>query len=231
MSRGRDWSVLRPRDPVAGDPGELERVARACQRTAQALAEGAAALREVGCRASTWQSPAGEAFRVRTGDAVAALELVRPRFERTADVLAGYARAVQRAQDEADAALALAWRAQDERDAGDRARRSAADPVQERLWAYRADDAQRRLDAADRVLADVEASWWQAGARAAAALEEVTTADGLDDRWDLLAAVAVVADVAGRMSAVLGGMALVCMVLPVAPAVVAGSPARRCWPG
>lgn len=222
MTRRRDWSVLRTRDPVSGDPAELLRVARACERTAQALADGAAALRAIGCRSSTWVSPAGAAFRARTGDAVAALELVRPRFERTADVLAGYARAVEQAQDEADALLTRAWRAHDERQDADRACRAADDPGQQRLWAHRAEDAQRRLDAADRALADVEASWWRAGTAAAAELEEVTDADGLDDGWDVLAGVAVLADVAGQVSAVLGVMALTCLVLPVGPAVVAG---------
>lgn len=214
MTRGRDWSVLRTRDPVPGDPEELARLAREYQMTAQSLRDGAAVLRDVGCRSSTWDSPAGTAFGARMVDAVRALELARPRFERAAEVVSRYAGELVRAQAEADGALVSAWRAREDRDAADRVRRLVDDPLQERVWAVRAEEAQRRLDAADRRLAAAETVWWQAGARAAGALEAATAADGLADGWDVLGTVAVVAQAAGVVSTALGAGALFCLLVP-----------------
>lgn len=219
----RDGSPLRRSDPVPGDPAGLRALARRYDDAALAMTHGLVLLRDVAARES-WHSPAGTAFGGRVGGAAEVLDRARPRYRATAEALTRYAAEMQVVQDDADAVLRRARRAVEERDDADRARHAATgDPVLERRWAQEGDDAQARLHAADRALADVEAAWHSAGLRAAAALEEATD-DGLDDsRWQQLRetvadgaldVVAAAGRVSGLLSTALGAAAVVCLVVP-----------------
>lgn len=219
----RDGSPLRTWDPVPGDPAGLRQLAQRYDDAALAMTRGLALLRDVQARES-WHSPAGTAFGVRVEGAAEVLDGARPRYRATAEALSRYAAELQVVQDDADAVLRRARRALEERDDADRARRAAAgDPALERRWAEEGDDAQARLQAADRALSDVEAAWHRAGLQAAAALEEATD-DGLDDsRWQQLRetvvdvaldGVGAAAEISGLLSTALGAAAVITMVVP-----------------
>lgn len=215
MSRGRDWSLLRGADPVAGDPVALHALADRYLGTAEAADRAYGGLEAVVTSRPAWRSLAGLEFSWQVNKMSWALKGVGPRYLAMGQALHRYARELQDVQDDADAVLVRAQRAHDEREAADRAWRSQDDPALRQLHAERAEAAQRRLDDADRRLQELEGRWWRIGAAAADAIEEVTSADGLDDsRFDLLGVVESVSDAAATLSVALAGAALVAAVVP-----------------
>jgi hypothetical protein len=229
MRCSRDWSVLRAADPVGGDPEAVQQLARRCADTADAMHRGAVALRTVEGSATAWESTAGRAFRDRTGEVAAALERARPRYTSTAVALDHYAVRLRQVQDDADTVLVRAWQAHDESRSADHARWSATDPALKLLWGGRAEQAEAELRSAERALEAVEVSWHRAGQQAADALDEATSADGLDDsvRERIVdAGLDLVADLskdAASVSAALGVVAVVLMVVPGGQPFAAGA--------
>ena len=229
MRCARGWSVLRDSDPVGGDPVAVTQLSLRLRDTAEAMGSGAKALRTVQDSATSWASPAGRAFRDRTGEVAAALERARPRYASSAVALDHYARRLQQVQDDADAILTRAWKAHDDTLAADHARWSASDPAVRLLWGERAEQSEAELRRADRALEAVELSWHRAGQQAADALEEATSADGLDDSVrervvDL--GLDLVADLSGdaaHVSAALGLVAVVLMAVPGGQPFAAGA--------
>lgn len=198
MSRPLDWSPLRSRDPVPGDPAAVRALAQRWAETADAAASAAAGLRAVHGSATTWRSASGRAFRDRTGTTAVRVGRVQGRYAAGAQVLDSYASALQHVQDDAVDALLRARCAQDDLDVAERVRRSAVlsrtlaaaatgaaaapDAVEQRA-AERSADARRRIARADADLTRAESDWRDAGRRAVAALDEVAD-DGLTDRFD-----------------------------------------------
>lgn len=205
---------------MGGDPDAVQQLARRCADTADAMHRGAVALRTVEGSATAWESTAGRAFRDRTGEVAAALERARPRYASTAVALDHYAVRLRQVQDDADTVLARAWEAHDESRSADHARWSASDPALKLQWGERAERAEAELRSAERALEAVEVSWHRAGQQAADALDEATSADGLDDsvRERIVdAGLDLVADLskdAATVSAALGVVAVALMVVP-----------------
>ena len=124
-------------------------------------------------------------------------------------------------QSRADALLRQAQADDDERRAASRARLQNAstaqpDPHLDSQLHQRETDARGRVDTAGSTLSDLEDEWNAAGNRAAGAIEDVTSADGLDDSWwdDVLDVVSAVTDIAGKLSAVFGVISLICSFVP-----------------
>ncbi|WP_456598740.1 hypothetical protein [Blastococcus sp. SYSU DS0616] len=222
MSRPRDWSPLRPSDPVGGDAAAIARLARRYADTAAAITTAARALRTIHDSATTWESDAGRAFRERTAEVAGTIEQALDRYEGTAEALAAYARTLDDVQAGADTVLARAQRAEDARDAAWRARERAAtlpepDPVAERRAHDDAAAATAGIRAADEELAALEAEWQAAGNAAADAIDDVLGASDhlADSFWDdVLDVVAVVTGWAGKLSAVFGLVALFLLAIP-----------------
>ncbi|MGY2004006.1 hypothetical protein [Blastococcus sp. SYSU DS1024] len=222
MSRPRDWSPLRPSDPVGGDPAAIARLARRYADTAAAITTAARALRTIHDSATTWNSDAGRAFRERTAEVAGTIEQALDRYEGTAEALAAYARTLDDVQAGADTVLARAKRAEDARDAAWRARERAAtqpepDPVAERRAHDDAAAATAGIRAADEELAALEAEWRAAGDAAADAIDDVLGANDhlADGFWDdVLDVVAVVTGWAGKLSAVFGLVAFFLLTIP-----------------
>lgn len=221
MSRPRDWTPLRPADPVGGDPAAIARLAQRYAATAAAINTAATALREIRDSATVWDSEAGRTFRDRTTEVGATIVQARDRYDRTAAALAGYATTLDGIQAEADLVLARAKRAEEARDAAWRAReRNAALPEPDTVADGRAhDDAAAStadIHAADEDLRELEDEWRSAGNAAAGAIEEINSRDELrDDVWDdLLDAVGTITEWAGALSAVLGVIAAVLSFIP-----------------
>ncbi|SEL00495.1 hypothetical protein SAMN04515665_10777 [Blastococcus sp. DSM 46786] len=211
MIRPRDWSPLRPADPVGGDAAAVVRLARRYADTATAITTAATALREIHGSATAWNSDAGRAFRQRTVEVAGAIEQAHARYEGAAAALAGYARTLEDVQARADVVLARAQRAEEARDAAWRARERAAaqaepDPVAERRAHDDAAAATGGIRAAGEELDALEAEWRAAGTSAADAIDDVLGADDLADGFwdDVLDVVAVVTGWAGLLSAALG---------------------------
>ncbi|MGY1834519.1 hypothetical protein ACI79P_05335 [Blastococcus sp. SYSU DS0510] len=221
MSRPRDWSPLRPSDPVGGDAAAIARLAQRYADTAVAITTAARALREIHDGATAWDSDAGRAFRQRTAEVAGTIEQALARYEGTARALAGYARTLDDVQARADVVLARAKRAEEARDAAWRARERAAaqpepDPVAERRAHDDAAAATGGIRAADVELEELEAEWCAAGTTAADAIDDVLGADDLaDGLWDdVLDVVAAVTGWAGKLSGALGLVALFLGAIP-----------------
>ena len=232
MSRPRDWSPLRAGDPVGGDPAAIAELAARYAATAQAMETAAVSLRAIHDSCTVWSSDAGEAFRDRTGETAQAIERAIGRYDATASALAQYADRLVDLQLRADALLRQAQQDLIEQQAALQTRRVNAaaavlDPVLDAQLADHERAAAGRIDRAGRALDVLAEEWAAAGDRAAADIEDVTSADGLDDSWwdDTLDVVASVTDAAGFVSTVFGVIAAVALVIPVvgeAIAVVAG---------
>ncbi|CCG04504.1 hypothetical protein [Blastococcus saxobsidens] len=221
MSRPRDWTPLRPSDPVGGDPAAIARLAQRYAATAAAISTAATALREIHDSTTVWESEAGRAFRDRTTEVGDTIVQARERYERTAAALAGYATTLDGIQAEADLVLARAKRAEAARDAAWRARErnsalSEADPVAGSRAHDDAAAATADIHAAGADLRELEDEWRSAGNAAADAIEEVNSGDRLeDDVWDdLLDAVRVITGWAGDLSALLGVLSVALSVIP-----------------
>ncbi|MCF6506824.1 hypothetical protein E9549_05300 [Blastococcus sp. MG754426] len=221
MSRPRDWSPLRPSDPVGGDAGAVARLARQYAGTAAAITTAATALREIHGSATVWDSGAGRAFRERTAEVAGTIEQALARYEGTAAALAGYARALEDVQARADVVLARAREAEEARDAAWRARERAAaqpepDPVAERRAHDDAAAATGGIRAAGEELASLEAEWRAAGETAADAVDDVLGADDLADGFwdDVLDVIAVVTGWAGKVAGALGLAAFLLGAIP-----------------
>ncbi|MDK3257882.1 hypothetical protein [Blastococcus capsensis] len=222
MSRPRDWTPLRPSDPVGGDPAAIARLAQRYAATAAAISTAASALREIHDSATVWESEAGSAFRDRTTEVGDTIVQARERYDRTATALAGYATTLDGIQAEADLVLARAKRAEEARDAAWRAReRNAAlsepDPAADGRAHDDAAAATADIHAAGEALRELEDDWRSAGNAAADAIEQITSGDGLqDDVWDdLLDAVGVITEWAGGLSAALGVLSAFMSLIPV----------------
>ncbi|MCF6743709.1 hypothetical protein E9529_05350 [Blastococcus sp. KM273128] len=221
MSRPRDWSPLRPSDPVGGNAGEIARLARRYAGTAEAITTAATALREIHGSTTAWGSDAGRAFRERTAEVAGTIEQALARYEGTAAALDGYARRLEDVQARADVVLARAKEAAEARDAAWRAReRAAAQPEPDPVAERRANDdsaaATGVIRAAEEDLAPLEAEWRAAGETAADAIDDVLGADDLADGFwdDVLDVVAVVTRCAGLVSGALGLVAFFLGAIP-----------------
>ena len=232
MSRPRDWTPLRPADPVGGDPAAIARLARRYAATAEAITTAATALRDIHDSATVWESEAGRAFRDRTTEVGNSIERAHARYAATADALADYARSLDGIQAAADLVLARAKRADEARDAAWRAREhNAALPEPDPAAAGRAQResaaATGDLHAADEDLRELEAQWRSAGTVAADAIREITSGDPLEDgTWDdVLDVVSVLTDLAAKLSAAFCVLALALSIIPGLQAFAAVSAA------
>lgn len=116
MSRPRDWSPLASSDPVPGDPAEVAALGYRLRNTANGIAEETRFLRSL-CTDQYWESDAGTAFRARVGSTASKLHRAHARYAAAAEALgttvtgAGYAAALNQAQDQSARALAYAQEA------------------------------------------------------------------------------------------------------------------------
>ena len=168
-----------------------------------------------------WDSDAGRLFRDRTSDTAGTVERAFRRYEQTAAALSRYADELTDVQARADTLLRQAQQDDDEARAAGHARSQNAaaavpDPALETQLAGRESAASSRGRGARLSLGRLEEEWDALGRRAGAALEDITSADGLDDSWwdDVLDVVSVITDLAGFLSTWLGVIALVCACIP-----------------
>jgi hypothetical protein len=221
VSRPRDWSPLRDSDPVGGDPQAIAELARRYADTAAAIDEASRSLRHIHNSATAWDSDAGRLFRDRTSDTAGTIERAFRRYEQTAVALSRYADELTDVQSRADALLRQAQQDDDEARAAGHARSQNAaatmpDPALDAQLAGREVNAAGRVAQARLSLGRLEEEWDAAGRRAASALEDITSADGLDDSWwdDVLDVVSIITDLAGYLCTWLGVIALVCACIP-----------------
>lgn len=221
MSRPRDWSPLRESDPVGGDPTEITRLAERYANTATAINAAAEALRTIHDSETVWESDAGRAFRDRTLDTAGTVQKAFRRYEQTAAALEAYARILRQVQECADGALQQARLAQAEKEAAERAiRRNAELPVPDPAMELRLGEdvrlAENRITRAAGDAEKAEQDWRTAGSRAADAIDDVISEDGLSNSWwdDTLDVVSAITAVMGRLSAVFGMLALVFSLVP-----------------
>ena len=224
MSRPRDWHPLAARDPVPGDADELARLAERYRATADAIRDARDTLDRLSTN-EAWDSDAGRAF-VRKADGTAhEVGQAHVRYRRAAEGLARYVQELRDVQDDADALLRQAKRADDDlRTARARERTAAAagpdSPEAQTLGVRRSEVASLEAELGrltTTLQTSVVPAWQAAGERAAAALERISSVDGLkDSHWDdFVGAMKTLGKWAGIASAVLGVLALVCMFIPV----------------
>lgn len=221
MSRPRDWSPLADQDPVPGDPDEVARLAARYAATAGAIRTAVDNLRRIHDSPSDWSSPAGSAFRERLGDTATSISAAYQRYQRTGEALAGYAPELRSAQDIADRALRTAQQAaheaaQAQQNVDHANAQNPPDTAQAHAHGIRLDQANGTIEDARRQLDRAREDWHQAGRRAAARIEDVSAHDGLKDSlWDdFLGVMQQIADIAGKLSAILGIVATICAFVP-----------------
>lgn len=221
--RPRDWAPLASADPVPGDADEIASLAQRYHDTATAIRDARDTLERLHGN-DGWDSDAGEAFRRSTRETAGQVGQALVRYERAAEGLSTYVRALREVQATADGLRLQARSVQDEVDAARSAEHLAASappesPEAAALAQRRAAvvAAEARLTALRSTLtSDVVPRWEAAGVAAAAALQAISSVDGLaDSRWDdFVGTMKSVASWAGRAAAVLGVLALVCSIVP-----------------
>jgi len=113
VSRPPDWSPLASSDPVPGDPAEVAALGHRLRNTANGISEETRFLRSL-CTDEYWDSEAGTAFRARVESTAGKLYRARARYAAAAEALgttvtgAGYAAALNQAQDQSARALSYA---------------------------------------------------------------------------------------------------------------------------
>ncbi|WP_040338218.1 hypothetical protein [Candidatus Blastococcus massiliensis] len=223
MSRPRDWHPLADRDPVPGDADELARLAQRYRDTADAIRNARDSLDRLSGHEG-WNSDAGRSFRREADGTADEVGQAHVRYQRAADGLAAYVRELRGVQDDADSLLRQARRADDDLRVArgrERTAEAAAPDSAEALslGARRSEVAALEAEIArlaTRLRETVVPRWRAAGDRTAAALERIAEIDGLkDSRWDdFVGAMKTLGGWAGRLSAILGVLALACMVVP-----------------
>jgi hypothetical protein len=239
MSRPGDWGPLSAADPVPGDVEAVRQLARRWADTAQAVETATHGLRQVHDSTTHWRSASGRTFAERAGVLAGALDRAWWRYAAGAEILHGYARALDGAQGRADTALRRGRRAADDLDAAERMRRAAvtaralasaatgspapAEHTERRAEAHAA-EARRRLADAERELQGAEDDWREAAVTACAELDSLAD-DGLTDRLDgAFDLVETATRWTSRTSAVLGlGSVALVPVLPLAAPLAAGA--------
>ncbi|MPZ96743.1 MAG: hypothetical protein GEU96_17985 [Propionibacteriales bacterium] len=121
MSRPADWAPLAGSDPVSGDPAAVKKLADRYRDTATAIDNAVKRLRAIHDDSSgAWVSPAGTAFRERTGEMADSIARAFGRYDRAATALASYSGKLDSVQERADDLLAKAKVAQEAADDAER---------------------------------------------------------------------------------------------------------------
>ncbi|MGH3802846.1 MAG: putative T7SS-secreted protein, partial [Pseudonocardiaceae bacterium] len=187
--RPTEWSPLTSRDPVPGDPDEIERAAKSLTDVADEITRQAANLRRLST-AEGWDADAGRTFAESAGDLAGQLDQAHGRYATTGKALKGYAPELRHAQSLADTALADAKEAQATINANQPSAQQPANPTPEQATAERNrqadyDDGISALQAARRKLDDATDHRDEHAGRAERAIRDSINNDGLkDSRWD-----------------------------------------------
>jgi hypothetical protein len=223
MSRPTDWHPLAGRDPVPGDADEIARLAQRYRDTAEAIRDARDTLDRLSGHEG-WDSEAGREFTREARGTADKVGQAYVRYQRAADGLAAYVAELRGVQDDADALLRQAKRADDDLRAAEARQRTAESAPPDSSEAQALATRRSEVTAAEAELTrlrttlreTVVPAWQAAGSRAAGALERISEIDGLkDSRWDdFVGAMKTLGEWAGKASAILGALALVCMLVP-----------------
>jgi len=231
---------LADRDPVPGDPVEVESTAARHADLAAELRDQAASLRTL-ASSEGWDADAGRVFAASAKDLARQLDTVRRRYATIADALNAYAPQLRQAQSEADAALTQAKAAKATSDAN---QAPVSLPPEAPAYAREYAEAGRRNTLADaaedlrrarqRLANAVQLRDVQAG-KAASRIRAAIADDGLKDStwdrfsnwvshgWDRFMAwvhehaktIDAIAELAGLLATVIGIVAMVISFIPV----------------
>lgn len=188
-ARAGEWHLLgHDRDPVTGDPAEVERLAAGYRSTAADIERLGGQLRRLS-ELSGWKGEAAETFAESAEDLADDLRDAEQRYERLASAVQGWVAPLTTARDESAGAL------RDAVTADDAVRRHSSDllagvpdPTPEQAAAQRAQTAAHDAAAADLQrarsrLSSAMAALEDAAGRTAAAIREAAE-HGRDSWWD-----------------------------------------------
>lgn len=221
MSHAIDWYLDNGVDPVPGDPGVVETVGGEYQDVALAIVTAASRLDEIAAAAQDGDADFLKEIEEKAKTVAKDIRKARERYGETGTALVTYATALRSAQTEATAALSKA-----------RGARSTIHTEQAKYDQYSDPDVQQSMpsaqgiaDQAEQDLATARGELTSAqtqldgaiGARdtaagkAAGVVRGVIEKDDLNDGWweNVRGVVNVITDIAGKIAAVAGILALV----------------------